>query len=512
MAAVNGQSEQRSCPGERYTITPAICRTRQRNQYPKCLLCEHRDAELAGSSTTDSKVSTSIFRSTAVLGRVPEEINEYVMRKVGLAAAQFLRAENPSGSRLAVGCDLRGNSRSFTRIFCEGINRAGADAVNLGACAPDLLAYLLGTEAYMGAAFIGGGNYAENVNGVRIWRKDGRALGFGTGLEKVGLIARRLRMAMSRLPGQTTSQTPLADYVAYVVKFVPKLNPLKVVVEAGAGAAGRVVRAICDKLPLELVPVNFEEDAQAGALGRRFPSAATVMAAGAAVREAGADFGAAFDFGAERIAFFDERGELLRHDVAAGMIAAEVLARSPEACIVYDLRSTAALRARIAERGGRPVSAPAARLAFAQQFRRSDALYGADLTGLHYFKSFFRFPTPFVALLMFAAHLSREGQPASALAAELSRFSQGEETVMPMPSPEAAQEVLAQVADAFADAERELIDGVTIRQRDWWFNLRQPGKAAELRLVVEGHTSRDERRGRQSVERAVQQALAAVKS
>ncbi len=508
----NGEVKERSCPGEKYTISLAICRTRQRNQYPKCLLCEHRDAELAGSSATDSKVSTSIFRTTSVLGRVPEEINEYVMRKVGLAAAQILRAENPSGSRMAVACDLRENSRGFTRIFCEGVTRAGTDAVIVGAAPPDMLAYLLGTDAYMGAAYIGGGNYAENVNGVHLWRKDGRALGIGTGLEKVGLIARRLRMACSRLPGQSNTVTPLADYVTYVAKYAPKLRPLKVMVDAGSGVAGRVLKAIGEKLPLELVPVNFEEDTQSAALGRRFPSAATVTAAKEAVRSARADFGAAIDFSGERIAFFDQRGELLRHDVAAGLVASEIIARNPEACVVYDLRSTAALHARIAQRGGQPVSAPAARLAFTQQLRRSDALYGADLTGLHYFRSFCRFPSPFVALLTFASYLSREGQAVTDLTADLGRFSRGEEIVLAMASPEAAEAVLAHVKDACADAERELIDGVTVRYADWWFNLRQPGKAAELRLVVEGRSGREERRGRQTVERLVQQARSAVKS
>ncbi len=508
----NVESTERSCPGEKYSISLAICRTRQRNQYPKCLLCEHRESELAGSSATDAKVSTSIFRSTSVLGRVPEEINEYVMRKVGLAAAQILRAENPSGSRMAVACDLRENSRGFTRIFCEGVTRAGTDAVIIGAAPPDLLAYLLGTDAYMGAAYIGGGNYAENVNGVHIWRKDGRPLGFGTGLEKVGLIARRLRMACSRQPGQSTSMAPLADYVAYVAKFAPKLRPLKVLVDAGSGVGGRVVRALFEKLPLELVPVNFEEDPQAAALGRRFPSSNTAAAAKDAVRNARADFGVAVDFCGERIAFFDQRGELLRHDVAAGLVASEVIARNPEACVVFDLRATAALRGCIAQRGGQPVSAPAGRLAFTQQLRRSDALYGADLGGLHYFKSFSRFPSPFVAMLMFASYLSREGQSVTDLTADLNRFSRSEESVLPMDSPEAAEAVLAYVKDACADADRELIDGVTVRYADWWFNLRQPGKAAELRLVVEGRSSREERRGRQTVERMVQQARSAARS
>ena len=151
--------EERTCPGEKYSITLAICRTRQRNRYPKCLLCPHRSAEVAGAVATDPKVRASIFHSTSVMGRVPQEVNEYVMRKVGLAAAQLLRAENPGGSRFLVACDGRDNSRSFGRVFCEGVNRGGMDAVSLGAAPPELLAFVLGTDGCTGAAFVGGGNW-----------------------------------------------------------------------------------------------------------------------------------------------------------------------------------------------------------------------------------------------------------------------------------------------------------------------------------------------------------------
>lgn len=496
-------AQERTCPGEKYSISVAICRTRQRNQFPKCLLCQHRSAEVAGSMTTDPKVASSVFRSTAVLGRVPQEFNEYVVRKVGLAAAQFLRAEVPSGSRMVVACDLRDNSRGFARIFCEGVNRGGMDTINIGSVPPELLAFVLGTDGCTGAAFIGGGNYADDINGIRLWRTDATPLGFGTGLEKVGLIARRLRTGCSRLPGHRDHATPVPDYVAYVRKFAPRLERLKVALDAGCGAAGRVLRAIFAELPVELVPSHFEADGHNPFLGKRFPSQAVATAVAANVEESGAALGAAIDFAGERIAFFDERGELLRHDAAAGLIAAELLMRSPGACIAYDLRSTAALRARVTRGEGTPVALPTSPLAFAQHFRRNDALYAADQSGLHYFKDFWRFPSPFIALLTVCCHLSREKRPASDLAADLNRFSQSGEITIPVPTAEVAKDVLAKVRDEFRDAERELIDGVTVRLENWWFNLRQPGEAAELRLNVEGRSSRDERRGRQTVERLV---------
>jgi len=63
--------------------------------------------------------------------------------------------------------------------------------------------------------------------------------------------------------------------------------------------------------------------------------------------------------------------------------------------------------------------------------------------------------------------------------------------------------VLEKLREEFPDAERDMIDGLSVRQPDWWFNLRQRGSTADLRLNVEGRTARDQRRGRQTVERLV---------
>lgn len=500
-------AEERTCPGEKYSISAAICRTRQRNQYPKCLLCPHRRAEAADSLATDPKVAAGIFRAAAVLGHVPQEINEYVVRKVGLASAQFLRAESPSSSRLAVACDLRLNSRGFIRIFCEGASRGGMDTVNIGTLPPEVLAFVLGTDGCTGAAFVGGGNYGDDVNGVRLWRGDATPVGLGTGLERISMIARRLRSGLSRVPGMMTAANPVPEYVAYVRKFAPRLGPLRIAIDAGCGGGGRLLEAVLADLPLQVIPSHFEEEGRNPFLGRKFPSAALVSATREAVVGARVAFAVAVDFTGERIAFFDEQGELLGHDVVAGLIGAELLARSPGACVACDLRSTAALRARIIAGGGSYVAAPTRPLAFAQHFRRTDALYGADLTGLHHFKDFFRFPSPVIALLMFASHVSRENKPVSELTADLRRFSRSEEVVIPAPTAEAAQDALVKVRDEFAKAERELIDGVTVRFQDWWFNLRQHGDAAELLLNVEGRTEREQKKGRQSIERLIANIL-----
>jgi len=502
-------AQDRQCPGERYPISLAICRTRQRNQYPKCLLCPHRDPELVGTTTSDPKVSSSIFRSTGVLGHVPREMNEYVMRKIGLAAGQLLRAEHPSGSRMVVACDLRNNSRGFTRIFCEGVNRAGMDTVNVGPSAPEVLAYVLGTDGCTGAAYVSGGDYAHDVNGVRLWRGNGQPLGLGNGLEKIRQIVRRMRTGRSRLPGETTAANPIPEYVAHMQRFGMEFSPLKMVVDGGYGVARRLLERLFVNQPVEVVAVHFNEDGQNPFLGRRFPSNSLLASMRGEVQNARADLGVALDFSAERIAFFDEKGALLPHDTAAAFIATEVLRRNDGGGVAYDLRATAALAGAISQSGGQPLPGPASPLAFAQHVADTEALYGADRTGLHYFKELFGAPSSVAALLLFCCHVCRQEKGVSALAAPLERLSRSDEIVVAAASAEDAAEALERVQEEFADSDSDRLDGLTVRTRDYWFNLRQPGGAAELRLIVEGRTSRDQRKGRQTVERILQKVFSA---
>ena len=67
----------------------------------------------------------------------------------------------------------------------------------------------------------------------------------------------------------------------------------------------------------------------------------------------GADLGVAFDGDADRAAFVDESGEPVGSDLMTALIAGELLAREPGKAVLYDLRSSRAVREYIAREGRR---------------------------------------------------------------------------------------------------------------------------------------------------------------
>ena len=69
----NDGPQKRKCPGERYEITAAICKARQCNHYPKCLLCPYHAEDESSAQESDPKVAAAVFGRSAIMGSVPEE-------------------------------------------------------------------------------------------------------------------------------------------------------------------------------------------------------------------------------------------------------------------------------------------------------------------------------------------------------------------------------------------------------------------------------------------------------
>jgi len=501
-------SGRRICPGEKCEISAAICRARQRNHYPKCLLCKYHNVEYRGAPDSDPKVQAAIFRHSTILGKVPAQLNEYVMRKIGAALAQLARAGNASAVRLAVAHDLREHSRSLCKALCDGINQAGLDAISLGAAPEEVLRFVLGTQEFAGAAYVCGGNNAKEVNGLRIFRRDGSQVGFSNGLDKIGLIARRLRSGRTRRTGQRGFLDLSQDYRSYVLKFARGLKQFKLAVDASCGIAARTIPFVFEKLPVEVLPSHFDVEGRPELLGTRFPAKGVSSAVKRNIVGARAPLGAAIDFAGDRIAFFDETGALLRNDAAAAFIAEELLHRQRGGRVVYDLRASAALKEHIAWAGGQALPCPTDQLSIMQEMRQKDAVYGADVLGRHFFKDFFRSSSPIISLLLLCSFVCRKDKKLSRLASEFARYSHSGEIRIKTPSPDAAAAIIEKLKEHFRDADRDLLDGLTVRTESWWFNLRQPPGSAEVRLNLEGRTPLEERRRRQEMLQLVKELAA----
>ena len=79
-------------------------------------------------------IPPSIFKAYDVRAIYPTEINETAARAIGRAFVAYLDAR-----RIAVSRDMRVSSPSLAAAFIDGARAQGADVVDYGMCATDML-------------------------------------------------------------------------------------------------------------------------------------------------------------------------------------------------------------------------------------------------------------------------------------------------------------------------------------------------------------------------------------
>jgi len=494
---------KRKCPGERYEISEAICKARQANRYPKCLLCTFFSGGADDLATGDPKVKKSIFRSDAIVGEVPDEINDYVMLKIGYATGQVIKAQRHSTRPVVIACDKRENSRNLSRIFGEGLKSAGINAVNLGPATPDMLRFAMAEHDMEAAAFISGCNAKAEINGIRIISRDGRPILFKNGIEKIGLIARRMKPAKSRSHGRSQTIRILPAYRSFLIGLMPQLKSLKVVIDGSGGIGGEVIPYILGKTQLDVIKSHCEPDAGSELLGLRFPAGPVNTSVQGLIGENNAHLGMAIDYDGDLCTFYDEKGNALRSDVAGALIARELLELKPDLKIAYDLRSSAAFREEVLRGGGQPIQTSPATGPIREAIIAKGAEYAFDIDGRHLFKAFRGGESPPLALLLLCSALSRNQSPLSAMAKHVARYAYSGVVSHEMPTPEKADAAVKDLCRTFTDCQKDDTDGLTFRFPSWWFHVKHNPESRLIRICVEGPTEKEERNGRRAVEEII---------
>jgi phosphomannomutase len=482
---------ERICPGEKYAISIPICRSRQKNRFPKCLLCPFREESESEQMESDARIDPKIIREGMIRGRFPMELNPYVARKMGLAIGQFRRAESPSAARVAVTHNVWPSAPELAEATLKGLAESGLDVVDLGPGTHDLLVFALGSGGYDMGVLVGATDCAPDEVALRIFRPDGSPVGVSNGLDAVGSIARRVGEAKVGMLGRMQERDVSDAYGAYIAKFGRHLRPARCVVHAGGGMAGRMVPLATEELPLDIsmLDTDLDEERLAGYDPGAWPDPAAVEATAAAVRERGAEFGVIFDPPMERAAFLDEQGTLRRPDHAAILTARELLRRNAGGAVLYDVRASAALRDDVRGQGGRLLRSPADYLVMRLTMRHKNVLFGVSADGHFFFRDFFHADSALVATLLLWSALSAADAPMSEVLAPLVRYVHSGERVYKVGSASDVRDAISRLKEELSDGRSDELDGVTVAFHDWWVNARVDGERGAVRVNVE---ARDE--------------------
>src|SRR5919199_6596226 len=193
----------------------------------------------------------SIFKAYDIRGVYPENLDEEVARDIGRAFVKHLEL---SGSRVVVARDMRLSGGALEKAFIEGVTQAGADVLDLGLVSTDALYFAVGHLEEPGGAMVTASHNPKEYNGLKLCREDAIALSGDHGLRQIrDLISSGELPEASEYAGSVEEADITTEYAKHCLSFINTggLRPLKIVVDAGNGMAGKMLPPIFEGLPFE---------------------------------------------------------------------------------------------------------------------------------------------------------------------------------------------------------------------------------------------------------------------
>lgn len=429
------------------------------------------------------------FKAYDVRGRVPGEFNADLACRIGAALVRFTEAKE-----VVLGRDARLSSPEIADAVAEGVTRAGADVADLGLCGTEQVYFATGRFGCGAGVMVTASHNPADYNGLKLVRKEARPISGDTGLAEIARLAESPPQRGAR--GRRRRAKVHGSWRRRVLSFAEDLpmNPLKVVVNSGNGAAGPSVEKLSKHIPLEIIHLLAEPDGN-------FPSGvpnplldSTRNATSEAVLANNADFGVAFDGDFDRCAFFDERGEFVDPYYTVGMFASILLSSRPtdDRRVIHDPTLVWDTEEQVRSAGGQPFRNRAGHSFIKQRMREEDAVYGGESSAHHYFREFLYCDSGMVPWVLMAGILSEQGGGLAEHTAERRRrFPTSGEINLPVgEDPAPLLQRLSQTYSA-QGALVDHIDGLSVDFPDWRFNLRPSNTEPLLRLNLETRADPD---------------------
>ncbi|MEP0176499.1 MAG: phosphomannomutase CpsG [Paraglaciecola sp.] len=456
------------------------------------------------------------FKAYDIRGKLIEQLDENVAYRIGRAFAEQMKAKT-----VVVGGDVRLTSEPLKLALSAGLIDGGAIVTDLGMTGTEEIYFATKHLGMDGGIEVTASHNPIDYNGMKLVKTDSKPVSGDTGLfairdlaetydneevlARLGFYANAMVSEKAFISGESSVEidklkasnqykviSNMAAYVEHILSYVDlnNITPLKLVVNAGNGAAGDALDAIQSALdnanvPIEFIKVHHTPDGSFpnGIPNPLLPESRADTAN--AVKDSGADMGIAWDGDFDRCFLFDETGEFVEGYYIVGLLAKAFLDKDPGSKIIYDPRVYWNTEDIVTSAGGVPIKSKTGHAFIKERMRADDAVYGGEMSAHHYFRDFAYCDSGMIPWLLVAELLCTTKKPLSQLVKErIAAFPSSGEINSTLADPDAS---IKSVLDKYESQATviDYTDGIGLEFGTWRFNLRKSNTEPVVRLNVE---------------------------
>ena len=425
------------------------------------------------------------FHAYDIRGVWGEDWNLDIAYKVGYFVPQLLKAD-----KVLVGRDCRVSSDEIHEAVIRGINDAGADVYDIGLSSTPMVYFGTANYGFDASIQITASHNPAQYNGMKVSTTDAQAVGFDAGLGQIkAWIDEGKATPVAARRGNVYQKEILADYLAYMRKFVKDYSGLTIAMDLSNGMANLFAKEIFGTGG----NIHYLFDTLDGRFPNHEPNPLiekNCLPLEEKVRQVKADAGVIYDGDADRVVFVDERGTFISPDLMIALMGNYfVKERGLRGLVLQDIRSSKAVGEYLAPMGCEMRTWKVGRAFAAKKLREIDGVWGGELAGHYYFRDFFYSDSGLLAsviLLNIVADLKKEGKTLSQAIARIVRYRNSGEINYRIEDKKGAMDA---VKDYFMGREKATafmdFDGYRVEFPDWWFNIRPSNTEPYLRFICE---------------------------
>jgi len=428
------------------------------------------------------KIDSTIFKAYDIRGIYGDSLTDEMIKSIGNNFAAQM-----ADKKIIIGRDMRLSSENIFNALAEGIKKTGKNIIDIGLVSTDATYFASGFLGYP-SIMITASHNPSAWNGFKMTFADAKPFG----QEEIQELKTKIEndeYIEAENDGQIEVVNILPDYIKKAFTFIKteSFKPLKIVVDAGNGMAGKIVPLFFGSLPCEIIPLYFELD---GAFPNHQPSpieSKNLIDLQKAVFEERADFGMAFDGDADRVFFVDDQAQIIKGDIIVAILAEYFLKNNSQEKIIYDLRCSHIVPEMIKQNNGQPIISRVGHSFIKKLMRETNAIFGGELSGHYYYRDNYMVDSGIITALIMTEIISKYDKKLSELLKNYFKYFNIEETNFKV---ENKDKKLNQLKEKYSDGQQDELDGLTVEYDDWWFNVRPSNTEPFLRLNLEAKTEK----------------------
>ncbi|KKP94796.1 MAG: Phosphomannomutase [Candidatus Levybacteria bacterium GW2011_GWA2_36_13] len=437
-------------------------------------------------------IDPSIFKSYDIRGIYPEQINETNIRLIARAIYSFFKLKiEKEKFNIFLAYDMRLSGPQLFDAVKNELLQMGADIIDGGQLSTPSFYFAVFNYKYDCGIQVTASHNPKNWNGMKFVLYSPRGLikiGKPTGMDDVQKALSEEASEMIKTRGNVTKRDGiLEDEVNKALDLLdnPNIKRLKIVADPGNAMGAQYVEALFEKIPGELIKMNFELD---GSFPIHEPNPLkfeTLSDLQRKVVEEKADLGIATDGDGDRLFFIDEKGKVVPSTSITSIVARELLKRYPGELIYFDIRDILGPQKIVEEFDGRSEIVRVGHAYITEAMNKTGGIFAGESSGHMFFRANGNAEWNLPVILIILKVISEENRTLSDLVEELRRSYEMPEYNFEVSN---ASEILNALKEKYKEGKFWDIDGVSISYIGWRFNVRTSNTEPLLRLNVEGYS------------------------